>query len=135
MSKYYSASTGGFYSEDVSGSIIPSDSVEITDEEWQALLEGQSSGKRITADADGRPELTDLPGLTDEQKISAAKQTRDEAISSATAKLTPTQTKLLLGLNVTDAEKKSATAIINYITQLNAIDVSKPDDITWPEAP
>lgn len=61
MSKKYSASTGGFYDTAIHGDNIPSDAVEITDEQHAALIDGQSQGKRITADADGKPVLTDPP--------------------------------------------------------------------------
>lgn len=78
---YYSKSTGGFYSTDIHTQLFiervtadedgetldrwvepdPSgpiaDAVEITAEEYHALIEGQSRGKRITADSEGRPIL------------------------------------------------------------------------------
>jgi hypothetical protein len=50
----------------------------LTDEEYQDLLEGQSSGKYIVANADGRPTLVDKLPLTPEQeqelKNSAARE-------------------------------------------------------------
>lgn len=46
---------------------IPPDAVEITPEQHAALIEGQSTGKRIVADADGYPVLQDPPQLTPEQ--------------------------------------------------------------------
>lgn len=57
----YSKSTGGFYSRDIHGDNIPSDAVEITDEQYAALLEGQSQGKVISADEEGNPILIDPP--------------------------------------------------------------------------
>ena len=83
--KFYSPSTRGFYSEDVHGarrvqvmqgededrrlvevdnptSKIPADAVEITDEEWAALLEGQATGKVIQPGANGHPVLATPPG-------------------------------------------------------------------------
>lgn len=69
---FYSKSTGGFYDRSIHGDNIPSDAVEITTEEHAALLAGQSQGKRIVADADGRPMLADPPALTlIEQKAAA----------------------------------------------------------------
>ena len=52
---------------------IPEDAVEITEAEHAALLDGQSAGKVITADANGVPVLTDpvptpLPILIDRAK-------------------------------------------------------------------
>lgn len=43
---------------------IPVDAVEITLEEHADLLEGQSAGKRIVGDANGRPVLQDPPAPT-----------------------------------------------------------------------
>lgn len=69
---FFSASTGGFYSREIHGDNIPPDAVEITTEEHAALLDGQSQGKVIAADADGRPVLQDPPPLTAEQLQSQA---------------------------------------------------------------
>lgn len=66
---FYSKSTGGFYAREIHGDNIPADAVEITVEEYQALLEGQSQGKRIVADESGRPILQDPPPPTIEQII------------------------------------------------------------------
>jgi hypothetical protein len=55
----YSAKTGGFYDREIHGNNIPADAVEITREEWNALLDGQSQGKQIVAGAGGKPELRD----------------------------------------------------------------------------
>jgi hypothetical protein len=64
---YHSAQTGGFYDSEIN-SIIPSDAVTVTRAEHQALLNGQSSGKRIVS-ANGRPVLVDPPAPTLEQRI------------------------------------------------------------------
>ena len=66
---FYAKSTGGFYSREIHGDNIPADAVEITAEEHAALLAGQGQGKRITADADGRPRLQDPPPPTTEQLV------------------------------------------------------------------
>ena len=50
---------------------IPADAVEITDEEHAALIEGQASGKIITADENGYPILSDPPPPTTEQVIAS----------------------------------------------------------------
>lgn len=67
---FYSKATGGFYSRKIHGDNMPADVVEITAEQHVALLDGQSSGKQISADADGRPVLISPPPpapLTSEQ--------------------------------------------------------------------
>jgi len=65
----YAKSTGGFYDRAIHGDNIPADAVEITVEEYQALLEGQSQGKIIVADESGRPILQDPPPPTAEQIV------------------------------------------------------------------
>ena len=56
---FYAQSTRGFYDTAIHGSNIPSDAVEITNEEWQALLQGQSEGKVITPGENGVPYLAE----------------------------------------------------------------------------
>lgn len=64
---FFSASTGGFYATEIHGANMPADVVEITAEQHAALLAGQTAGKVIAADANGRPVLQDQPPLTGEQ--------------------------------------------------------------------
>ena len=67
MPIFYSAKQNGFYAREIHGDNIPADAVEITEAEHAALIEGQSLGKRIVADASGRPILQDPPPPTTEQ--------------------------------------------------------------------
>jgi hypothetical protein len=55
----YSKSTNGFYLQEVHGTDIPSDAVEITDDTYRSLLDGQSQGKTIAGDINGYPILLD----------------------------------------------------------------------------
>lgn len=66
---FYSKSTNGFYTREIHGDNIPADAVEITEAEHAALIEGQSMGKRIVTDENGRPILQDPPPPTIEQII------------------------------------------------------------------
>lgn len=71
MAKFYSKSTGGFYSEDVHGKDgIPGDAFELTDEEWRALLDAQARGQQIVAGTHGGPIAVDrdpAPGLINQR--------------------------------------------------------------------
>lgn len=57
----------GFYDEPVEGG------VEITDERWLELIDGQAAGMLITEDEQGSPVLTEyvnsVPGPTYEQRV------------------------------------------------------------------
>ena len=76
---FYSKSTNGFYSREIHGDAISSDAVEITADEHSALLEGQSQGKLIQADANGRPVLVDPPTLSAADVWNRIKARRDAA--------------------------------------------------------
>lgn len=54
---FYSKSTGGFYSQEIHGLSTPEDAIEITNKVYVTLLAGQSTGKKIVADANGFPVL------------------------------------------------------------------------------
>src|SRR5690606_20629371 len=54
------------------GDNIPVDAVEITQQQHTALLQGQSEGKVITADENGRPVLADPP-IPTQQQLSIAR--------------------------------------------------------------
>ena len=60
MSKFYSKSTGGFYTLDIHDKDqIPIDAVEISDEAWRELLDAQSRGQQIVAGTHGGPVAVD----------------------------------------------------------------------------
>lgn len=58
---FYADSTGGFYTESLHGSDMPSDAVLITDEEYRSLKHGQDRGLIIQLDEAGRPTLVERP--------------------------------------------------------------------------
>ncbi len=78
MNRYlYSRSTGGFYIERVHGDEVPSDAVEVSEEEHAALMAAQTQGKRIAANTDtGRPMATDQAPATSEVREWSLRQRR-----------------------------------------------------------
>ena len=60
MTLFYSASTNGFYDDDINKN-IPKNSVEITREKHKELLDAQTNEKVIQADKNGNPVLKDKP--------------------------------------------------------------------------
>jgi hypothetical protein len=57
---YYSKTTKGFYCDEIHGTNIPSDCVQITKEQHTNLLNEQSQGKQIVPDENGYP-ITIVP--------------------------------------------------------------------------
>ncbi|MGA1801490.1 tail fiber assembly protein [Rhizobium sp. HT1-10] len=72
MAIFYSAKTGGFYDPEIV-SEMPSDAVEISSEEYSAVLEEQSAGKEITPDGKGKPVASSVGPMTED----AARAQRD----------------------------------------------------------
>ncbi|RON01812.1 phage tail protein [Pseudomonas brassicacearum] len=73
---YYCAADGGFYDLEFHGS-VPDGSLEITDETYQALKDGQEKGKWIVAGEQGYPVLIDPLPPTDEVIAAIERQWRD----------------------------------------------------------
>lgn len=99
---YYSATTGGFYSEDIHGKIlipekkptdvdgefvdvvvrnpntkIPEDAVWVDDGEYQFLLTEQTKGKIITSDESGKPKLKEIVLTLDEVRTIKLRELAD----------------------------------------------------------
>jgi len=134
MTKFYSVSTNGFYSEEMNGDTIPEDAIEITDEEWGALLDGQSKGKLISSDKKGRPVLKDYPAPTAEQLAVMAASEKAKLLALATIAIDPLQDAADLEI-ATDKEAASLKAWKTYRVMVNRIDTSKAPNIDWPKAP
>jgi hypothetical protein len=134
MTKFYSALTNGFYSEEMNGDTIPEDAIEITDEEWGALLDGQSKGRLISSDKKGRPILKDYPAPTAEQLAVMAASEKAKLLALATIAIDPLQDAADLEI-ATDKEAASLKAWKTYRVMVNRIDTSKAPNIEWPKAP
>ena len=78
---FYSAQTGGFYTREIHGDDIPGDVVEITNAQHAELMAGQSVGKMIALDGNGRPVLKDRPEPTKDEKKAAIQAQINEAES------------------------------------------------------
>lgn len=76
---FYSKERGAFFRAEIHGDAIPTDVVEITDEQHAALMDGQAAGKMIAADADGNPVLVDQPAPTAEQLLKQVQMARAAA--------------------------------------------------------
>lgn len=123
----YSKLTGGFYSADIHGDNIPSDAVAITTEEHQALISGQSNGKMIAADADGKPFLTDIPAPTTEALAASVRVQRDALLSACDWFVTKA---FETGTPVPEVQAAYRQALRD-VTQQSGF----PESFNWPVAP
>lgn len=122
---FYSKSTGGFYTREKHGDEMPEDVVEITTEEHIKLLDAQSSGKIIKADADGKPIAVDRDPPTTDELATIARRERD---------------RLLAGCDWTQARDVPDAVAAQWQSYRQALrDLTKqadfPEIIEWPVAP
>lgn len=138
---YYSKETGGFYDHsekevyEASFNGWPSDAVGITDDEYKSLLGGQAAGRVIVAGDDGKPYLTAPPEPTQEQLVAAAEQHKQTLIDDAIQSINIIQLKLQAGRKLTIEETASLNVMLDYIDDVQGIDVSKAPNIEWPKKP
>ncbi|HGD7268884.1 tail fiber assembly protein [Enterobacter kobei] len=133
MNYYFSESELGFYCDEVNES-IPTDAVEISEDVYLSLLEGQSKGKFISADSAGTPVLTDPPEPTQVELVAQAEDKRTALMEEANASITPLQDAADLDI-ATDEEMESLRTWKRYRVLLNRVDTSKVPDIEWPDKP
>lgn len=133
MNYYFSKAVLGFYCDEVNES-IPADAVEISEELYFSLLEGQSTGKVIAANEAGKPILTDPPEPTVGELIALAEETKTVLMKEANARILPLQDAFDLGLD-TDEEKQLLLAWKKYRVLLSRVDTGKVPEIEWPDKP
>lgn len=140
MKIFYSAKNNGFFPEELqsiymlSDSGWPADAIEITQSEYNKLMQGRDDGKVITADSNGSPVLSDPPAPNQEDLTANAEEQCNALMVIATEKIAPLQDAVDLD-DATDAEKARLIAWKKYRVLLNRLDVTKAPDITWPDTP
>lgn len=126
---FWSARESGFYPESMktlyedSPDGWPDDAVKITEEIYNSLLAGQLNGKVITSDSNGNPILTE-PVIDWSQK---AELRRQSLLSSANARISLWQTKLLAGRELTDEQKTALNVWLDYMDKLETLNFSSID--------
>ena len=80
--KMFSVSTGGFYDPAIHEK-IPADAVKITEAAHAALLAGHAKGRKIAADDNGIPVLTERPAPSARVLAAAARRQRDRLLSAS----------------------------------------------------
>lgn len=78
----YSASTNGFYDDEINAGFIPDDAVDLTQEQYKELIAGQAAGQEIVADQRGFPRLQDH--VATEEEINRARNNKARAYLNST---------------------------------------------------
>jgi hypothetical protein len=108
-------------------------SVEITDDEWLALLDAQSKGKLISIGSDGQPVISDRPAPSAVEIAADNAGTRDALLSKAAIAIAPLQDAVDL-----DEATAEETALLKlwkqYRVAVNRVDLTLPAP-NWPAPP
>ncbi|UXY12086.1 tail fiber assembly protein [Kosakonia sp. ML.JS2a] len=127
---FYSKSTGGFYDE--YSVVFPDDIVEVSEQKYNELFDGQSQGKQIVADENGCPVLI-IPTLSDEQRLAFNKLVQSQLYNSAQTEITWRQYSLDAG-SATEKQIAQLTKWKGYVVSLMTIDLTS-SSIEWPAVP
>jgi hypothetical protein len=130
MSIYFK--DGAFYLDQFNES-IPEDALEIIQEDYDALFEGQANGQMIVTGSDGKPALQEKPLPSHDVLVSLAEQNRQSLIDSAMQSVSALQLKLQAGRKLTADETSKLNAVLDYIDAVNAVNVSTAPEIEWPQ--
>lgn len=138
-SYFYSSSENAFYpialKEDyLSAETWPVDGVEIDDDKALIFMGEPPEGQVRVAGDDGLPCWVDIPPPTQEELIAQADTTKEALILSAKETISLWQTELQLGI-ISDEDKTSLIAWMNYIKDVQAVKTENAPDITWPDKP
>ena len=129
----YDAKTNGFYpvllkeSYELAGT-WPKAGVEVTEEEHKALMDGQSTGKVVSADSEGKPVLADI----EIDYVALATAERDRRMAVVTARINQL-TEAQDDGDITGDELTELATLREVRTKLRRLDLSKAPDINWPD--
>lgn len=140
MSKYlYSAKTNAFYpfsSEDSyrATGVWPDSGVDVDEETFTEFTSEPPDGKIRGGNSEGYPCWMDISPPTREQLIAEAESKKAALLSKAQETISFWQTELQLGI-ISDEDKASLIAWMQYIKAVQAVDTSTTPNITWPNQP
>lgn len=139
MTKFASKSAKGFYTPEIHGENMPTDVVEISDELYSELIDGQSQGKVIDWDSEDFPVLSD-PEPPSIEKIAEEVRLKRERLFR---EIYDPALMLLLRMQRTSPSAQQA-AIASKIEELDAYAIllqdipsqpGFPTDVIWPIMP
>ncbi|HEY2452865.1 MAG TPA: tail fiber assembly protein [Scandinavium sp.] len=141
MGFVYKPMTGGFYNDELEAAYRaagtwPGFFIRVKDDDYRALMDGQTNGQMIVPGENGYPILQDRPEhvATPEELIAKVHTVKTQLMTSAATAIAPLQDAADLEI-ATDEESALLLAWKKYRVQLNRVDSSLAPDIEWPEPP
>lgn len=124
MKIYSSAIRKGFFPSDLY-TTFPDDSIELTTEEYNTLINGQSTGKTIVFPSTGKPYLQDPEELI---TLSQIKESRKAFINRERERVLSEGVEF--GGVLYDCDDQAKTDVTGVITGITA-GVALPDEFSW----
>lgn len=113
---------------------FPDTGVEVDEATKERYTGAAPEGKRLGADKKGNPAWLDIPPPPKEQLIKQAEAQKQYLIAEVHTETEMLRTKLALG-RIKEDEKALLNAWLDYLDELEAVDVSIAPDIIWPVKP
>lgn len=110
-----------------------SDAIDVDDSIFHEFSQIYSDKTRAVGN-DDMPAWVDMPEYVDNDPILSADNKKKRMLSFAKEKIGLWQTQLQLGM-ISDTDRASLITWMNYITALQAVDISTAPDIDWPTSP
>ncbi|MCU8696356.1 tail fiber assembly protein [Enterobacter cloacae] len=110
-----------------------SDAIDVDDDVYLEFI-NPPAGKVRVAGKDGLPAWEDIPPPTKEQLIELTEAKKQSLIAEVNTETEMLRAKLALG-RIKDDEKALLNAWLDYLDELEAVDVSTAPDVIWPEPP
>ncbi|EIH1079767.1 tail fiber assembly protein [Escherichia coli] len=110
-----------------------SDAIDVDDDVYLEFI-NPPAGKVRVAGKDGLPAWEDIPPPTKEQLIEQTEAKKQSLIAEVNTETEMLRAKLALG-RIKDDEKALLNAWMDYLDELEAVDVSTAPDVIWPEPP
>lgn len=110
--------------------------IEISEDKWRELLDGQAAGKQIVAAEDGSPMLADPPPPTPEQLAEALRAQRDALLQPISDQLQRHMLQKAYGQTTTLTDEQASTLAV-YAQALRDVpqQIGFPESVIWPVPP
>ncbi|KSX08635.1 hypothetical protein APT79_09235 [Enterobacter sp. K66-74] len=134
MKIFYSPSLNGFLLESTAQEYKGKDLVEVTKDTYDKFLAGSKT--QLMVPGENGPAWADIPPPTHDELVAAAEAEKQQRIDLANEYMNGKQWpgKAALG-RLKDSEKIQYNDWLDYLDNIEAVDVSTAPDITWPNPP
>lgn len=117
-----------FYDDSISPAPEGANTIELTNDQYQMLLDGQSIGKRMAVDESGSPVLLDPLPPSGDQLADIKRAERDAALSATDWIVARNQDEVMLNGQGTSITGAQLTTLLEYRKALRDL----PEAASWP---